>query len=127
MKTYYTMTLAMLAGVALGAGAVQVLHAQAKPQVYYVAEVDVTNPDAYIKEYVPKVQALVKAKGGKLLAAASNPKAVNGDAPKRVAIQLWESMDQLMALQNDPAYKELRVIGEKYSKLRSYAVEAVNQ
>jgi hypothetical protein len=33
MKTYYTVTLAMLAGVGLGAAAVQGLHAQAKPPV----------------------------------------------------------------------------------------------
>jgi uncharacterized protein (DUF1330 family) len=125
MKTYSTVTLAMLAGVALGAGAVQVLHAQAKPQVYYVAELEVTNPEAYAKEYVPKVQALVKASGAKLLAAANNPKAVAGDPPKRVAIQLWDSMDKLMAMQNSAEYKELRAIGDKYSKLRSYAVEAL--
>ena len=39
MKTYYTVGLSMLAGAALGAGAIQALHAQAKPPVYYVAEI----------------------------------------------------------------------------------------
>ena len=125
MKTHYTVAIAMLAGAALGAGAIQALHAQAKPAVYYVAELEVTNPEAYAKEYVPKVQALIKASGAKLLAAANSPKSVVGDPPKRVAIQLWESMDKLMALQNSAEYKELRAIGDKYSKLRSYAVEAL--
>ena len=45
MKPHYIVTLAMLAGVALGAIAVQTLHAQTKPPVYYVAEVDVTDLD----------------------------------------------------------------------------------
>ena len=44
----------MLASAALGGLAVQGLHAQAKPPVYYIAEIDVTNPDAYAKEYAPK-------------------------------------------------------------------------
>jgi hypothetical protein len=53
MKTRFTVTLSILAGAALGAAAVQGLHAQAKPPIYYVAEIDVTNPDAYGKENMP--------------------------------------------------------------------------
>ena len=43
MNTHYTMTLAMLAGFGLGAVAVQGLHAQAKPPVYQVVEIDILN------------------------------------------------------------------------------------
>ena len=68
MKTRYTVALSMVAGAALGGAAIQGLHAQAKPPVYYVAEIEVTNPDAYAKEYAPKAQALIKAAGGKILA-----------------------------------------------------------
>src|ERR1700680_4417837 len=68
MNRLLTPGLAMLAGVAIGAFAVQGLHAQAKPPVYYVAEIDVTNPDAYAKEYAPKAQAIIKAAGGRQLA-----------------------------------------------------------
>ena len=45
MKTHYTVALAMVAGFGLGAVAVQGLHAQAKAPVYYVAQIDVTDPD----------------------------------------------------------------------------------
>ena len=70
MKTQYAVSLAMLAGVAVGALlAVQGLHAQAKPPVYTVTEIDVTNIDAYTKEYAPLAQAAFEASGGKLLAA----------------------------------------------------------
>src|SRR5262249_990173 len=68
MKTHATIALAILAGAGLGAGAVQVLHAQAQPPVYYIAEIDVTNPEAYAKEYVPKAQALIRSHGGRFLA-----------------------------------------------------------
>jgi hypothetical protein len=61
MKTQYMITLAVVAGFGIGALTVQSLHAQAKPPVYYIAEVDVTNVDAYTKEYAPKAQALINA------------------------------------------------------------------
>ena len=95
MNTKYKMGLAMLAGVALGAVAVQGLHAQAKPPVYYVAEIDVTNPDAYGKEYAPKAQVLIKSHGGKFLAiggtAGANAKQItgfDGQVPKRAVVQV---------------------------------------
>jgi hypothetical protein len=37
MKTHFTVALTLSAGVAIGALAVQALHAQAKPPVYYIA------------------------------------------------------------------------------------------
>jgi hypothetical protein len=54
MRPRYILTLAMLSGVALGAIATQAPHAQTKTPVYYVAEVDVTDLDGYLKEYAPK-------------------------------------------------------------------------
>jgi hypothetical protein len=44
MNTYHTVTVAMLAGCGLGAGAVQGLRAQSKPPIYYVVETETTNP-----------------------------------------------------------------------------------
>ena len=49
MKTSCTATLAMLAGCTFGAVAVEGLHAQAKPPIYYVVEIDTTDSDAYAK------------------------------------------------------------------------------
>ena len=53
MKTKSAVALAMVAGFGLGAIAVQGLHAQAKPPVYTVTEITVTDLDAYTKEYAP--------------------------------------------------------------------------
>jgi hypothetical protein len=68
MKSNCKIALVLLAGVALGGLAIEGLHAQAKAPVYFVAEIDVTNPDAYAKEYAPKAQALIKGAGGRFLA-----------------------------------------------------------
>jgi hypothetical protein len=56
MKSNYKLAIAMLAGFGLGAAAVQVLHAQAKPPAYVISEIDVVNKDAYAKEYLPLAQ-----------------------------------------------------------------------
>ena len=63
MKPPYTVALSILAGVAVGAAAVQALHAQAKPPAYVVAEIDVMNPDPYDKEYVPPAAKAIKDGG----------------------------------------------------------------
>jgi uncharacterized protein (DUF1330 family) len=134
MKTHYTIALSMLAGAVLGGAAIQGLHAQATPPVYYVAEIDVTNPDAYGKEYAPKAQAIIKAAGGRLVAiggvagaGAKTVTAFDGEAPKRVAIQVWDSMEKVKAWRANPEYIEARKIGEKYAKFRSFAVEGLSQ
>ena len=134
MRTYYTIALAMLAGVAIGSAAVNALHAQVKPPLYVVSEIDVTNPDAYGKEYAPKAQALIKAAGGRFVAiggvagaGAAKVTAVEGEAPKRTTIQVWDSMEQYQAYRNSTGFKEVRQVGDKYAKFRTFAVEGVAQ
>jgi uncharacterized protein (DUF1330 family) len=133
MRIEYMMTLAMLAGAAVGALAAQELHAQVKPPVYFVGEIDVTNPDGYAKEYLPKARALIKAHGGRLLAAGgaagSGAKvvAIDGEAPKRVVIYAYDDIDAVHAWRNDPNYEQVRKVGEKYATYRTYAVEGLSQ
>jgi len=108
MKTHYTVTLAMLAGFGLGAVAVQGLHAQAKPPVYQVVEIDFLDQEAYLKDYVPKAQAAIKAAGGKFLAAGGKTTTIEGEPPKsRVVIQQWDSLDKVQAYRNSTALKDL--------------------
>jgi len=128
MRTRYMVTLAVVAGFGLGAVTVHGLHAQTKPPVYYIAEIDVTNVDAYTKEYAPKAQALIKASGGRLLAAGQNVTAIEGAPPKpRVAVQVWDSLEKIQAWRNSAEYKEIRKIGDKYAKFRAFAVEGLPQ
>jgi uncharacterized protein (DUF1330 family) len=128
MRTQYTIAIAMLAGFGLGAVAVQGLHAQAKPPVYLITEIDVTNIDAYTKEYAPKAQALIKANGGRLLAAGQKVTALEGDPPKaRVAVSAWDDMHNIQDWRNSAEFKENRKIGEKYAKFRSFTIEGLPQ
>jgi uncharacterized protein (DUF1330 family) len=133
MRSNYKIAVAVTAGVAIGALAVQGLHAQAKPPVYFVAEIDVTNPDAYAKEYAPKAQAIIRAAGGRFLAIGGSAAttgtvtAFDGDAPKRVVVQVWDSMEKIRAWRANPEYVELRKVGEKYAKFRSFAVDGLQE
>jgi uncharacterized protein (DUF1330 family) len=130
MKTYLTVSAALLAGMAIGGFAVQGLQAQGKPPVYLVTEIDVTNPEAYGKEFAPKAQATIRAAGAKLVliggAGGANAKpitAIEGTPPKRVAIQQWESLEALNKWYKSADYQEALKIGQKYATFRRYAVE----
>jgi uncharacterized protein (DUF1330 family) len=128
MRQYFMLGIGMIAGAALGAGAITALHAQAKPPVYSVTEIDVTNIDAYTKEYAPLAQASIKKSGGKLLAAGQKVTSLEGDPPKsRVAIQVWDSLEQAQAWRNSADYKAARMIGDKYAKFRAFTVEGLPQ
>lgn len=128
MRTRIAVTLALVAGFGIGAVTIEGLHAQAKAPVFYVSEIDVHNTDAYLKEYAPKAQAIIRAHGGKFVAISNKPTAIEGAPPKsRVVIQQWDSMEKIMAWRNAPEYKELRKTGEKYATFRAFALEGVPQ
>src|ERR1700693_4079640 len=125
MKQYFGLGLGMLAGTVMGAAAVTGLHAQAKPTVYLVSEIDVTNPDAYGKEFAPKAQASIKASGGRFAAiggtagAGAKPvTAISGTPPKRVTIQVWDSLEAINKWYNGTEYQDALKIGEKYATFR---------
>ena len=127
MNRHVTVGLAMVAGAAIGAAAVQSLHAQSKPPVYYVAEIDFTNAEGYLKEYAPRQGALVRESGGRFLVAGGKTTVFEGDAPKsRFTVTVWDSLEKIQAWRSSAAYKELRTIGDKYAKFRSFAVEGVS-
>ena len=121
--------LVMLMGTALGALGSEALHSEAAPPAYLIGQIDVSDPDGYAKEYLPKAREIIKAHGGKLVAAAgaaatgSQVVAVDGNPPKRVVVYVYPSMDALRAWRSDPAYVQVRAVGEKYATYHTFAVE----
>ena len=124
---------AVLASMVTGAFVVQVLHAQTKAPVYFVGEIDVTDPEGYAKEYLPKAREIIKEHGGQLVAAGGAAGTgnqvipVDGEPPKRVVIYRYPSVDAVSAWRHDPAYEAVRKIGEKYAKYRTFAVEGTSE
>jgi uncharacterized protein (DUF1330 family) len=129
MKAYHKAALILIAGIGVGAIAMEAIHAQTtKAPIYLVAENDVTDIDGYTKEYATKAKAILTAGGARYLAAGQKVTALDGEPPKaRVVIQVWDSMEKLLATRNSPEYQELRKVGEKYAKFRTFTVEGLPQ
>ena len=131
MNKYLTLGIGVFAGAALGAAAVQGLHAQAKPPVYLVGAIDVSNPEAYGKEFAPQAQVIIKNAGGKIIAiggaggalASGQVTAFDGEAPKRAVIIAWESLDKAKAWYNSAEYQNLLKVGQRYAKFNTFAIE----
>lgn len=129
MSARYKLVLVMCTSAALGWMGSEALHGQTRPTAYLIGQIDVSDPDGYAKEYLPKAREIIKAHGGKLLAAGgsaasgSQVVAVDGEAPKQVVIYMYPSMDALKAWRNDPEYVQVRHIGEKYAKYHTFALE----
>ena len=117
----------MVAAFGIGAATIEGLHAQSKPPVFTIAEIDVSNVDAYTKEYAPKAQALIRAKGGKVLVGSNNVVALEGQPAKRLAVHQWDSLEKAKGWHSSPEYKELRKVGDKYAKFRILAAEGLPQ
>jgi uncharacterized protein (DUF1330 family) len=127
MKTHHTIALSILAGVAVGAGAVQALHAQAKPPAYVVAEINVTNLEPYDREYVPNASKAITDGGGKYIVRGGKTVAFYGEPPKsRIAVMAFESMEKAQAAFDSPAFKAAKQVGDKYATFRVYAVEGLS-
>jgi uncharacterized protein (DUF1330 family) len=128
MKTRSMAALALLAGAAIGAVAVQGLHAESKAPVYVVTETDISDLDAFQKEYLPVVQPTIKAAGGRRVAAGQNIVVLEGPSPgTRVAINEFDSLEAVQAWRASADFKAARKIGDKYAKFRAFAVEGIPQ
>ena len=128
MSKWRAVGLAILAGFGLGIATIQGLGAKDTAPVFLVAEVEVTDLEGYMKEYVPLVQKSLEASGGRVLAAGQNVTPIEGTPPKgRVVIMQWDSLDQIKAWHDSAQYKEDRKIGDKYATFRIFAVEGRKQ
>ena len=126
MKTLPTVTIAVTTGAALGGIAVHGLEAQARPPAFVVSEIEVTNPDAYAREYVPLANKALADSGQKRLASGGRTVSLAGSPPAaRVVISLFENFEVAQAAYQSPAYLEARKIGDQYGKLRIFAVEVL--
>lgn len=122
----YRMVLGMLASFGLGAGIVEGLHAQASPPAYVISEIDVTDPDAYAKEYVPLANKALADSGQKRLVSGGKTISLSGAPPaSRIVLSMFENLEKAKAAYSSPAYLEARKIGDQYGKLRIFAVEGI--
>jgi uncharacterized protein (DUF1330 family) len=129
MKTRHVIGLSMLAGGALGAIAVQGLHAQARPPVYVVTDIsEITNTagrEVTTGRSGATVQALIGKYGGRYLARTEKITALYGVPPKRSIIYTFASVEKAQAFYNSPEQKKVNEVRMKTTKSRVYIVEGM--
>jgi uncharacterized protein (DUF1330 family) len=124
VNRHITSGLAMVAGAALGAAAIQTLHAQTKPPAYNIAEITIKDQDGYNKEYLPLITKALTDAGGKFLIRGGKTISYEGAAPApRVVVIQFESLDKLQALYNSAPYKDAIAVGDKYATQRIFGAE----
>ena len=97
---------------------------EAAPPGYIIAELTVTDPVAYARDYAAHVEPIVKAHGGRYLARGGAVEAVEGAPPAaRIAILEFPSMAQARAFHSSPEYRRLAAIRQQYSTGRLFLVE----
>jgi uncharacterized protein (DUF1330 family) len=111
---------------ALGAGAVQGLHAQAKHKAYVISELEVIDAAAQ-KAYASRIETAQTAAGGRNLhTAGGKVVAIVGQAPKLVAVSEWDSLEAAEAFYKSKAWSDLEPEQKKAVKtIARYAVEAL--
>jgi uncharacterized protein (DUF1330 family) len=128
MKTRYTVALSMLAGVAIGALAIQGLQAQAKPKAYTVTELETIDATA-AANVAKRIQAAQTDAGGRNF-RTGGAKVVGMEGPpppQRVAITEWDSLEKAEAFFKSKAWTDLAPDRNKALKtIRRYGVEALN-
>ena len=117
----------LLAGFALGAGAIQGLHAQAgKAPAFAIAEVEVTDPPLY-QAYLAKAIDLLKPYHARIIARAKPDLKEGTPAQGNIVITSFDSLADAEKWYSTPPYKDLIAERQKSAKTRFYIVEGVPQ
>lgn len=126
MKSNHKLVVVLLAGISIGVGGAHAIHEQqVKPAPgYVVAEVDVTDPEAF-KKYAEKVPATVAASDGHYMVRGGKIQAVEGEAPKRIVVIAFESVEKAHAWEYSPAYEAIKPIRQSSAKSRIFIVEGI--
>jgi uncharacterized protein (DUF1330 family) len=126
MKLAQKLAIVGIGGLVLGAGAIEMLHAQgAAPPAYLVADVKVTDPDVF-KNYIAKLPATLAPFGGQTLARNGTLDVLEGDRPAGgLVIIRFDSLAKARAFWNSPAYQEIVPIRQKSAQSRIVVVEGL--
>ena len=128
MNSKYTLVLGLATGIAIGAVAVDRLHAQAKPPVFVINEVEVTD-QAGFQKYADDNSKIIQKHGGKYVIRGGKIIAtLSGTAPTgRYTIYSFENEAKMNDWRNDPGQKDVLATRDKVAKFRSFVVEGLSQ
>jgi uncharacterized protein (DUF1330 family) len=129
MRTKYKMALAVVAGAALGAAAIQGLQAQVKPPVYAIVDIaEITDAEGFkaIGQRSNEAAAAVfKELGGRYLARTDKITAIDGTPPKRFVLIAFDSLEKARAWNSSAPQQQVNTTRMKNTKSRVFVVEGM--
>ena len=130
MNQRIALGLTLLAGVAIGATAIQGLHAQAKPPAYVVIPILKMNDAAGFKAgVVDKANATaaeMTAAGGQYVVRSEKFTSLDGTPPARLVILKFDSVEKAQAFEKTAAQKEINAARVKTTDSLLFIVEGVS-
>lgn len=91
---------------------------------YLIAEINVTDPEAY-EAYRTQVPATLEQYGGKHIVRGGAFEALEGETAGRIVVVQFESMAALKRWYDSPEYAALRKVRQAASEGRVVAVEGL--
>jgi uncharacterized protein (DUF1330 family) len=125
MTRYISMGLTLLTGIAIGAGAVGGLRAQAKPSTYAVVAIRKINDAEGFKEVIAKAPGAMQGSGGHYVVRTDKITPLDGTPPARFILIAFDSPEQAMAWHNSAAQKEVDALRMKTTDALSFIVDGM--
>jgi uncharacterized protein (DUF1330 family) len=126
MKSQYMMGLTLLSGIAIGALAMEGLHAQTKLKAYSVGEIEPIAGATLSPSYLDNIRKEINKSHGRSLRTLNGKifPIEGAPAPTKLAIVEWDSADDAKAFYNSKAWTDLAPERNKAQKtIRRYIVE----
>jgi uncharacterized protein (DUF1330 family) len=129
MKTNNKLVFALIAGIAIGGGAIQGLHAQAKPPAYVVIPILKINDAAAFKtDVIDKANATMgdlKSTGGEYIIRNAKFISLDGTPPERLVVIKFDSVEKAQAFWNSSAQKEVNAGRMKTTNSLAFIVDGI--
>jgi uncharacterized protein (DUF1330 family) len=132
VKTNHKLALAVIAGISIGAAAIQTIHAQQvnAPPGYVIAEVekDPTKMEdpAAARKYAEEAPKSIAAFDGQYVIRGGKIQTVEGEAPKGYIVVIkFDSLEKARGWYYSPAYEAIKPIRQNSTKSRILIIEGV--
>jgi uncharacterized protein (DUF1330 family) len=125
MMGNYRVTIALLVGIAIGAGAVTALAAQGVPAYAVIDIAEITDPDTF-KTVVANAPAGLLPFGGRYIIRSEKVFPVQGPAPTRFVVIAFDSLEQAQHWSTSAPSKELSAIRARTTRSRLFLVEGLH-
>jgi uncharacterized protein (DUF1330 family) len=123
MNRLAALAMALLAGAAIGAAAVNGLNAQGTPGAYAVVDISEITDQNTFGQILPKALPASEAFGGKYIVRTSKITALDGTPPQRFVVIAFDSVENAKAWDSSALQKEVNDLRKKSTKSRVFIAD----